>query len=163
MILVAGLIQNFQSKTIPTSIMAICLAYYPILFSSEWIGTKNVFSETECPNIGSGSTSSVEACQVFYLIGDFFFLHIFQDSCAKRSGCAAVNWKYEGNHLCILRACSLPVVPPKNSLHKWNGYYITTPTTTTTTSSSTTTTITTASLIGGSCFFYINKPCIGCL
>ena len=37
---------------------------YFILFPSEWISAENVFSDTECPTIGSGSKVSVAACQV---------------------------------------------------------------------------------------------------
>ena len=62
-----------------------------------------------------------------------------------------MNWKHEANHECILRACSLPVVLPKNSLHMWKAYYLTTLTTATTTTPFTTTTTTTgASWIQGS-------------
>ena len=71
---------------------------------------------------------------------NFFSL---QKSCEETGSCTAINWKYEGNHECILRACSLPVVPPMNPLPKWKAYYVTTPTTTTTTIIYTATTTTT--------------------
>ena len=81
-----------------------------------------------------------------------------QESCKETSSCTAVNWKYEGNHECILRACFLPIVPPKNPLNNWKAYYQTTPTTTTTstTFTSATTTTTTASLIDGSLSLFCN-------
>ena len=108
---------------------------------SEWISTNNVFSDSECQYVGSGSRTSVETCQVFFQNPFNLWLSSLQKSCEDKSDCTAVNWKYEGNHECILRACSLPVVPPKNPHHKWKAYYQTTPTTTTTTTtfSSTTT------------------------
>ena len=71
----------------------------------------------------------------------WFLKYICQESCEEKSRCTAINWKYEGTHECILRACSLPVVPPTKPLSKWKAYYVstsTTTTTTTTTSSSTT-------------------------
>ena len=71
---------------------------------------------------------------------DLFFSYILQDSCQKTSGCTALNWKYEGDHVCILRACSLPVDPPKHPLPKWKAFYVTFPKTTATTTISTTTT-----------------------
>ena len=64
-----------------------------------------------------------------------------QKSCEETESCTAINWKYEGNHECILRACSLPVVPPMETLPMWKAYYLTTPTTTTTTATPITTTI----------------------
>ena len=79
-----------------------------------------------------------------------------QDSCQKTNGCTAVNWKHEGNHECILRACSLPVVPPIKSLSKWKAFYVTTPTTTTTTTTTTATT-TTNPIIDG-LYFLSNQP-----
>ena len=80
-----------------------------------------------------------------------FSFHTFcQDSCEKKNGCTAVNWKHEGYHACILRACSLPVVAPKKSIHMWKAFYLRTQTTTTTTTPFTTTTTTTASSIQGS-------------
>ena len=86
-----------------------------------------------------------------------FSFHTFcQDSCEKKNGCTAVNWKHEGYHACILRACSLPVVAPKNSIHMWKAYYLRTQTTTTTTTPFTTTTTTTASSIQGSYHHFLH-------
>ena len=96
-----------------------------------WIWLKNL----------SGSMSSI----TFSL----FLLTLCQESCEEKRSCTAVNWKYEGNHECILRACSLPVLPPKNSLPKWKAFYITTPTTSTyTTTTATTITRTTTTFLG---------------
>ena len=33
------------------------------VFCLEWVSTENVFNDEGCENIGSGETSSVEACQ----------------------------------------------------------------------------------------------------
>ena len=88
------------------------------------------------------------------LIGILFFQYIFQDSCQKTIACSAVNWKYSGNYVCILRACSLPVVPPMMSLPMWKAYYVAAPTTTTTITTTTTSTTTSSTFIpyGSTCF-----------
>ena len=70
----------------------------------------------------------------------------FQESCEETGSCTAVNWKHGGNHECILRACSLPVVPPATPYQGWMSYYVihSNTTATTTTASTTTATITTS-------------------
>ena len=107
---------------------------------SVWVGTNNVFSDMECQFIGRGSKTALDTCQVIKtpLI---LWLFSLQKSCEETESCTAINWKYKGNHECILRACSLPVVPPMETLPMWKAYYLTTPTTTTTTATPITTTI----------------------
>ena len=92
----------------------------------------------------------------------------WQDSCEERDRCTAVNWKDEGKAECILRACSLPVLPPMKPYPEWKAYYLASPTTTTTqtTSISTTTTTTTSSttVIPGTahgCLFVDRRDIIG--
>ena len=46
------------------------------LWFSVWISTNNVFSDMECQSIGSGSRSSVEACQVFFAHWNLFYFFL---------------------------------------------------------------------------------------
>ena len=66
-----------------------------------------------------------------------------QESCKIKVGCTAVNWKHRGQSDCILRGCSLPVVPPRNPYQDWMCYYVIDPRTFTTTTAATTTSTTT--------------------
>ena len=52
--------------------------HHNIRFPSEWISTENVFSDRECPNVGSGSSRSVLAFQVplLYVALNFSLIYV---------------------------------------------------------------------------------------
>ena len=83
-----------------------------------WHTSKNVIGD-DCPNlrIGGGSniaTSTVEYCKVL---------------CLEHPRCTAFN--FDGNAKnCVLRACSLPVVPPtSDAFPTYDGYWLSSGTT----------------------------------
>ena len=83
-----------------------------------WHTSKNVIGD-DCPNlrIGGGSniaTSTVEHCKVL---------------CLEHPRCTAFN--FDGNAKnCVLRACSLPVVPPtSDAFPTYDGYWLSSGTT----------------------------------
>ena len=112
---------NFlQHLSLAVQLLSSCL---PIACSL-WEST----SQVECllSNYSNNNNNHI------YLNHNYIFnqhiLNLCHGSCEEKK--RLYNWTYE----CIMRACSLPAVPPLKKLHNWKAYCVTTPTTTTTSS-----------------------------
>ena len=74
----------------------------------EWETSKNEFSDSECPNLKSGRKGGLQSCKTF---------------CLEEPRCTAFNYNSKTTS-CVLRGCSLPVVPPKaNGVKTYDGYW----------------------------------------
>ena len=67
-----------------------------------------IWTNDECPNIGSDDSNSLDKCK---------------QSCLDKNGCTAINYKDGVN--CVLRQCTEPVPNPSWSLNGYEGHYLT--------------------------------------
>ena len=74
---------------------------------TEWSTSKNAFSDKECPNLKNRRKGSLENCKAF---------------CLETPRCTAFNYRRATNH-CVLRGCTLPVVPPVYPHGDYNAYW----------------------------------------
>ena len=82
-----------------------------------WETSENDFSDSECPNLGIfQDTGSLQACKDLCL-------EDAEDADGSGSGCTAFNYN-SNTKTCIMRGCSLPVVPPANDNNNhFDGYW----------------------------------------
>ena len=75
-----------------------------------WETSENDFSDSECPNMGIfQNKGSLQACK---------------ELCLEMHGCTAFNYNSQTT-TCVMRGCSLPVVPPANDNHdNFDGYWL---------------------------------------
>ena len=77
-----------------------------------WITSRNEFSDSECPNINIGYQTihkSLQNCK---------------DLCLETARCTAFNYNRMTTS-CVMRGCSLPVVPPANDIvRQYDGFWL---------------------------------------
>ena len=73
-----------------------------------WKTSKKEFSDSECSNLGWKHAGSLENCKAL---------------CLEMSTCSAFNYENSSTN-CVLRGCTLPIVPPAQNVHKtFDGYW----------------------------------------
>ena len=79
----------------------------------EWVGPANkIWSDRQCNNVGNFNNITLDECK---------------DRCRSTKGCTAFNRRPDRpgeTQGCALRACSLPVAPPKWNYLNDEGYYL---------------------------------------
>ena len=74
-----------------------------------WATSQNEFSDSECPNLGKHWKDSLQDCKAV---------------CLEDTICTAVNYD-DSSTACILRGCTLPVLPPANNkFPSFDGYWL---------------------------------------
>ena len=74
-----------------------------------WKTSKNEFSDSECSNLGFvQNAGSLENCKAL---------------CLEMSTCTAFNYENSSTY-CVLRGCTLPIVPPAQNVYQtFDGYW----------------------------------------
>ena len=89
-------------------IVLIVIKMIPSFVGLKWQTSENEFSDSECPNLKRmRNVGSLENCKVF---------------CLGDPACTAFNYNSDGD--CVLRGCTLPVVPPATSYYPHHGYWL---------------------------------------